>query len=330
MNSLSIRRVVWMSIIGALLLSHVAAAEEATFRREEQVIYGRKDGLAMTMDVFTPAVDANGIGIVATVSGGWFSGQQVLKSDVGRLPSFFNGQIQELLSRGYTVFAVVHGSQPKYTIPEIREDMHRAVRYIRHKAEKYEIDPQRIGIFGGSAGGHLSLMQGTAGTEGDANAEDPVDRKSSRVQAVISYYPPTDFLNYKTADGYFDKYIRELLNGRNPFLSAIDFHDRNDDTGLIERVEGEAEIRRRLADNSPVNHVSKDDPPTLIIHGDADQLVPIQQAILIMAKFKEAGVTASLKTMPGKQHGWVAEADELSLFADWFEQHLLKDADAEP
>ena len=101
-----------------------------------------------------------------------------------------------MLKRGYTVFAVVHGSQPRYTIPEIVADMNRAVRFIRYHAADYHIDPDRIGITGGSAGGHLSLMQGTAGDKGNPDAKDPIDRTSSRVQAVACFFPPTDFLNY--------------------------------------------------------------------------------------------------------------------------------------
>ena len=150
------------------------------------MIYGRKFGTALTMDVFTPKQDANGLGVILVVSGGWFSSHEAIR------PAF----VTPLLERGYTVFAVVHGSQPKFTIPEILQDMNRAVRFIRYHAKDYGIDPDRIGIYGGSAGGHLSLMQGTAGDEGDPKAKDPVDRVSSRVQAVACFFPPTDFLNY--------------------------------------------------------------------------------------------------------------------------------------
>src|SRR2546428_724276 len=104
--------------------------------------------------------------------------------------------VEPFLERGYTVFAVVHGSQPRFTIPEILLDMHRAVRYIRTNAKTYQIDPNRIGITCGSAGGHPWLLHGTAGTLGDANAKDPIERASSRVQAVACFFPPTDFLNY--------------------------------------------------------------------------------------------------------------------------------------
>jgi acetyl esterase/lipase len=313
-------------MMGLLMIpaAHLQGQEKVRFARQGEVIYGRKHGLAMTMDVFTPKDKANGVGVIAVVSGGWFSGQASIASPAGQLPRFFNKQLGELLGRGYTVFAVVHGSQPKYTVPEILEDIHRAVRYVRHHAATYKVDPGRLGIFGGSAGGHLSLMQGTAGAPGDAGAVDVVDRESSRVQAVVAYYPPTDFLNYGVDDGHFDKHVRNLLGGRNPFQAAVDFREFDEQTLLVERVSDEKQVRRRLVDISPVNHVSEDDPPTLIIHGDADRLVPIQQAQLIMARFKTVGVTAVLKTMPGKDHGWDAEAEEVKQFANWFDTHLGK------
>src|SRR5687767_8014668 len=159
-------------------------AEAPAHSRQKDVVYGRKHGVALTMDVFTPEKNANGAAAVFVVSGGWVSAHEFI--DFAG-PGF----LHELLGRGYTVFAVVHGSQPKYTIPEILQDMHRAVRFVRHNAKEYGIDPDRIGIYGGSAGGHLSLMQATAGDTGDAAAKDPVERASSRVQAVACFYPPT-------------------------------------------------------------------------------------------------------------------------------------------
>ncbi|QDV37560.1 alpha/beta hydrolase [Tautonia plasticadhaerens] len=118
------------------------AADEPSFTRQEDVIYGRKHGTALTMDVFTPEEDAKGVGLVMVVSGGWFSAHEAIPVPL----------IESLVGRGYTVFAVVHVSQPKFTIPEILGDLHRAVRFIRHHAEDYGIDPDRIGNYGGSAG----------------------------------------------------------------------------------------------------------------------------------------------------------------------------------
>lgn len=284
------------------------AAEAGSYTRQEDVIYGRKYGMALTMDVFRPKEHANGLGIVFVVSGGWYSGHD----PNGHLPRFAN-----LLERGYTVFSVVHGSQPKFSIPEILEDMNRAVRFIRFHSQEYGIDPDQLGITGGSAGGHLSLMQGTAGTDGNPQAKDPVDRVSSRVQAVACYYPPTDFLNYgKPGENAIGRGI--LWN----FSGAFDFRELDPYWRKLVPVSDEEKIHQIGWSISPVNHVSADDPPTLIIHGDKDWLVPIQQSEEIIGKLKAAGVEAKLVVKPGAEHGWPDMSREAAQIADWFDAHL--------
>ncbi len=163
-------------------------ADRDLFAHVPEVVYGRKAGMALTLDVFAPKKGANGAAIVV-VSGGWVSDRE-------SLAPFSAPFVRTLVKRGYTVFAVCHGSQPKYTIPEAIADVDRTVRFIRSHARDYSISPDRIGITGGSAGGHLSLMQGTAGGPGDKKGKGPVERASSRVQAVACFFPPTDFLNY--------------------------------------------------------------------------------------------------------------------------------------
>jgi len=284
----------------------VLAADEPEVARQEDVIYGRKWGMALTMDVFTPK-KANGAAVVWVVSGGWFSRHEGINA----------GAVGEYLKRGYSVFAVVHGSQPKFTIPECVEDMNRAVRFIRFHAKDYKIDPERIGITGGSAGGHLSLMIGCAGDKGEPNAKD-VEHTSSRVQAVACFFPPTDFLNWGREGNELNaKTIQD------PFKPAFDFHKQDKKTGLFEPVSDE-ERRDILKQISPITHVSSDDPPTLIMHGDKDRLVPIQQSELILARFKAEGVPAKLIVKEGADHGWPDIGKDTATFADWFDQYLLK------
>jgi acetyl esterase/lipase len=176
-----------------------ATTEPSTYKHQVDVIYGRLPGIALTMDVFTPGEGSktkqNGAGVIWVVSGGWASAHEVISatSVFGSLEKTF---IKPLCDRGYTVFAVVHASQPKYTIPEILPQINRAVRFIRHNARDYGIDGDRLGIVGVSAGGHLSLMQGISPLPANKDAPDPVDRESSLVQAVAAFVPPTDFLNY--------------------------------------------------------------------------------------------------------------------------------------
>ena len=296
-----------------LLSTSITAVAEESYTRSEDVIYGRKFGTALTLDVFTPKLaegkQANGAAIVFVVSGGWFSSHESINM----------GFINEYLKRGYTVFAVVHGSQPKFTIPEVLEDMHRAIRFIRSRAGQYQVDPNRIGICGASAGGHLSLMQGTAGTLGNPSAKDPIEHESSRVQAVACFFPPTDFLNYgKPGEIAIGRGI--LKNYRAPF----DFHELDKSTNAFVPITDENKILEIGRSISPVNHVSKDDPPTLIIHGDADTLVPIQQADLIIEKLKDSGVPSELVTKKGQGHGWSDIGNDNSTLADWFDKYLAK------
>jgi acetyl esterase/lipase len=260
------------------------------------------------MDVFAPAdkAKANGRGIIWCVSGGWVSGKP------GGI-----GLGQELVARGYTVFAVVHGSQPKFTIPEVLEDMHRAVRFIKTNAKKYNIDPEKLGIAGGSAGGHLSLMQGCAPKEAEPDASDPVARQSSRVAAVACFFPPTDFLNYGK-DGELALGEGILKGFRPPF----DFWEREKGTNKLVVI-ADQERRKAIGKQiSPIYHVSKTSAPALIMHGDADLLVPIQQAESMIARLKENDVPCELVVKKGAGHGWNGMGKDVKLFADWFDRYL--------
>jgi len=297
--------------VTALPLFTEAPAGEPGYSRKE-VIYARKHGTAFTMEAFTPKKDTNGGGVIFAVSGGWYSNYGMIN---GAIPNF----IQPLLNKGYTVFAVMHGSNPKYALPEILDDMHRAVRFIRYNAKDYAIDPNRLGITGGSAGGHLSLMQGCAGKDGDPKAADPIDRGSSRVQAVVSFYPATDFLNWGEPG--------KLMLGTHPIVpvkGAFDFTWLNPKTNSFELIADEAkrvEIGRQV---SPITHVAKDNAPTLIVHGDKDALVPLQQAEIMAAKLKEAGVASQLIVKQGGGHDGALVKEHIPQMIEWFDRHLAK------
>jgi acetyl esterase/lipase len=288
------------------------------FTLTENVIYGRKFGMALTMDVFTPKEHANGAAVIWAVSGGWVSGRPA-DGGAGRFP--------ELLRRGYTCFSVVHGSQPKYTIPEVLEDMHLAIRFIRHNATRFRIDPDRIGIMGGSAGGHLSLMMGLDQQPGKPNKKDAVMREVSRVQAVACFYPPTDFLNWGAPGRDVYEAMKEELK---PFQAPFDFHEFDEERKMFVPITDRERRMKILRETSPITHVSSDDPPILIIHGDADLLVPIEQSRRLMDKLNAAGVTTRLIVRPGAKHGWPGLTDDLSIFADWFDRHLAKKPTTNP
>jgi acetyl esterase/lipase len=305
--------------VAAWLLVLAAGAARAdtapAYTRTRDVVYGRKFALALTMDVFAPPKEkSNGIGLIAVVSGGWFSRPEMIQ------PAFY----QEFLGRGYTVFAVLHGSQPKFTVPEIVEDVHRAVRFVRHHARDYGIDPDRIGIYGASAGGHLALMMGTAGRDGRLLALDPVERESSRVQAVAAFFPPTDFLN-------FGEKGRELIDRdlRPPFTAAVDYHEYDREKALYVPVTDKEKLRAISRQISPAAHVTARAAPAFLMHGDQDRLVPLQQSEEMLSKLKDAGVPAELVVKKGAGHGWPTLLDDLKAFADWFDKHLAKKGGAQ-
>ena len=248
------------------------------------VVYGHKHGMALTFDVYKPQ-QANGTGILFMISGGWYSRW--------RPPEQSINWFKPMLDKGFTVFAVRHGSSPKYVIPEIIEDVRRSVRFIRLRANDFGIDPERLGVAGASAGGHLSLMLGTASDNGDPNAEDEVLRVSDRVAAVVAYFPPTD--------------LRAWVN-KAPDYPALNFEEA------------------KAADCSPLLQVSEDDPPALLIHGDKDELVPIEHSENILAEFKKQKVTSELLVIKDAGHGFQGEDGKRASDAmvAWFEKYLLE------
>lgn len=294
-------RAVWTLMLVALVNgfagggSTASAQDRAAYTRTEDLIYGRKFGTALTLDVFEPR-EKNGYGVILIVSGGFFSAKEAIN------PGF----AQPFLARGYTVFAVVHGSQPRFIIPEIQQDLHRAVRWIRHESSRWGVKPDALGAFGASAGGHLSLTLATQGGAGAPDAKDPVDRGSSAVKAVACFFPPVDFANWGAAGE--DACGVGRLAGFKPA-----FGPRSD------TAESRALYSREI---SPLSFVTASTAPSLILHGDADQLVPLYQARLFEAKAKEVGATCKVIVHPGGEHGWPGIDKDLLAFADWFDEHL--------
>jgi acetyl esterase/lipase len=279
---------------------------------QEEFVYGRKDGVGLTLICIKPKVKSNGKAIVYVQSGGWVSSYNGIE---------VNTQAgEQFLKKGYTVFVVMHGSSPRYAIPDAVNDIKRAVRYIRYNARKFGIDPDHMGITGTSAGGHLSLTIATADDKINATALDPVDRVSSRVQAVAVLFPPTDLLNWGGPG-------LNLINAKDAMKSrgswgAADFKVWNDKFRLYEEVTDTVERNKIGKEVSPLNFVSPDDPPVFIIHGDADPTVPLQQSQAIITRFNEAGVPNRFIIKKGGKHNGNDMNPEWQEFVDWFDKYL--------
>jgi acetyl esterase/lipase len=251
----------------------VALSAADDFKRTEDVIYGRKFGTALTMDVIEPA-KPNGFGMVFVVSGTWKSNHASI------VPKYFN----KVLERGYTVFAVVPSSQPRFTIPEIIEDVRLAVKVIQTDAARWKVDGTKIGLSGFSAGCHLALLA------------------MEKAGSVACFFPPTDFLNWGQT-GVNGAGVGPLAAYREIFGPKA----------------GTEELGRAV---SPVYLVNEKTPPVLLIHGDKDRTVPLQQSEIFIEKMKQAGAKHKLIVMPGKDHGWATIYDDFTLLADWFDQTL--------
>ena len=303
-------RYLFISFLVAFSFS--AAAQDSLNFTKTEIIYGRKDGMALTMMMLKPTQKANGKAIISVLNGNWVSSP--------RMMDMFLVRSNLYLESGYTLFGVMVGSQPQYAIPDQIIDLKRAVRFIRYNAKEYNIDADKIGITGSSSGGHLSLMIATAAETVNTKSTDPVDKVSSRVQAAAVFYPPTDFINYGRIN------TSETINQAGLVLTkvaaAFDFKIWNDTTATFVSI---TDIKKRLAiakEISPINSVSADDPPVILIHGDKDVVVPKQQAESIIAKFKEANVTCNLIIKEGGGHGWRNREVEEKNFVDWFDKYL--------
>ena len=294
------------------LLAAVQKKAEGNTYPQEEIVYGRKDGMGLLMTQLKPKVRSNGKAIISVQAGSWFSNFNMIERGV-----YYK---KEYLDKGYHVFMVVLGSQPRYAIPDQVEDLKRAVRYIRYNAKQLGIDPDHIGIEGGSAGGHLSLIIATADEKINTNASDPVDRVSSRVQAAAVLFPPTDFFNwgFPGAATINQREIQKQLR----VYGAFDFRVWNNSTLTYDPVTDTAARNKIGKEISPIYAVSTDDPPIFIIHGDADMTVPVQQSQTFIAKLKEAGVANNFVIKKGGRHNPDDMKPELDHFVDWFDKYL--------
>lgn len=282
-------------VLGLLIILAGTRSPAADVEITPDVVYGHKLGLAMTFDVFQPTGNRNRAGVLFMVSGGWYSRWSP--------PENLQQLFQPLTDAGFAVFAVRHGSSPKFSIPEAVDDVRRSVRFIRANAQRFDIDPDRLGVYGGSAGGHLSLMLGTASDEGDPDAKDPVLQVSDRVQAVVAFVAPTD-LQIMVWDA--PDHLQAYEN-----FPALDL---------------DLEAAR---EHSPLVHVTPDDPPTLLVVGAKDELVPMSHSQNIQAAFEAQNVVSKLVVLDESGHGFRPEDQQrvTSELVQWFEEHLNNQQD---
>lgn len=297
----SLQTAMWMTpmMIGVFsLLSPVYAQETvpAGVVFEKNIEYSNPDDQHLQLNMARPKEGKGPFPAVICIHGGGFR--------AGTRDSF-NGLCLQLAERGYVAVTVSYRLAPKYQFPAAVYDVKTAVRWMRANAAKYQIDPDRIGTTGGSAGGHLAQFLGvTSGVkkfEGDGgNAE-----YSSSVRCVVNFYGPSDFT--KSYDASVDaKDVLPLFLGGNL-----------------------KQERHRHIESSPLYWVTPEAAPTLFVHGTKDAYVAHEQAEWIVERMTAADVEAVLMTIEDGDHGFrtsspdVKEKIENARF-DFFEKHLKK------
>jgi acetyl esterase/lipase len=248
------------------------------------------------MDIYHPrSTNAVVPALLNVHGGGWTKGDKAAGAGTR--------EIGEMVRRGYLVAAVNYRLAPEYKFPAQIEDVKCAVRFLRANARAYGLDPERIGAWGGSAGGHLVSLLGltdrSAGLEGSGGYMD----KSSRVQAVVDMFGPSD--------------LTQIFNGANPRILQEVFSVTGPDSEILKWA-------------SPVTYVSSDDPPFLILHGAKDALVPVSQSLELYDRLSAVGVPATLVVVKNGGHGFApvggkikpTRAEITKMVAGFFDEHL--------
>jgi acetyl esterase/lipase len=283
-----------VSLFSVFSLSVSAVAADPLYTQTKNIVYAETDGVGLVLDVFTPTGTSNGLGIVDVASGAWHS-------DRGKIEDHRRAKMFDTFcGKGYTVFAVRPGSVTKFSLAEMAKHLKQGVRWVKDHASEYKIDPDRLGIVGASAGGHLASLH--AVTADDA----------TRVKAAGVFFPPTDFTDF---------------NGE-----KIDANSDLSKVGRIQRFAfpvggapaSASELVERLKEISPALLVTDKAPPFLIIHGDADPVVPMVQSEKLLAALQSAGVPAELIIKKGGAHPWPTIHEEVQVMADWLDKQLAE------
>lgn len=269
-------------VVFALSPTFASAAEALNVRFSEQsngtrmafgVTYAKIDNETLKLDLAVPKGKGPFPTVICFHGGSWRFGS---RADMG---SF----VRKLAENGYAAASVSYRFMPKNKFPAQIEDAKTSVRFLREHAKDFDLDPEKFAALGLSSGGHLALLLGmtdsSAGFDGKLYPD-----VSSKVQCVVDFFGPTDMSLYALSEGLMKSFIV-------PFLGAKCLTD--------------ASVFRKA---SPIEYVNKNAPPTLVIHGNIDVIVPIIHSERLIEKMKKAGTQVEMMVVNGAGHGWYEES----------------------
>jgi acetyl esterase/lipase len=259
-----------------LILVLAATASAGTFTTYEAIEYAAPAGETLLMDLRVPDGRGPHPVILYLHSGAWIAGDRAA------------GAAGRQAARGYAVASIDYRLAPEHIWPAQIEDAKAAVRWLRANAARFDLDPDRIGVFGASAGGHIASILGTSGGVAALEGVELGNPQfSSRVNVVVDFYGPTDLL--------------KLEEQKLPCI-PLDANDPRMPPSLLMGCPIQ-QCREKTATANPITYISKDDPPFLIVHGMRDCLVPWRQSVILHEALEDAGLDSRLILIPNGEHG---------------------------
>lgn len=278
---LSVRILAALALCLAPALAPAAAPEPAKPKVEWGVRYATAGGEKLHLDVAIPVGDGPFPCVVMIHGGAWQLGSRREftapggKDRTGKpTPSW----MELLAEKGFVAAAINYRLAPEHKFPAMIEDARSAVRFLRANAKTYKIDPEKFAAMGTSAGGHLSLLCGMADKSAGFDVGDNLD-VSGKVQCVIDFFGPTDLKLIAASAGLEDGYLVPVFG---------------------KEAKTDASIYKRA---SPITYVAKDSPPTLLLHGTFDLIVPVKHSEVLHKALTDAGATSELITVSFAGHG---------------------------
>ncbi|MEO8116950.1 MAG: alpha/beta hydrolase [Bacteroidota bacterium] len=300
----------WLFVI-FLLMANSTFSQQQKIIKHENVVYGMVSGAALLMDIYQPE-NSNHKGIIVIPGSAYgfvyddVYDQEQLKIDYFLDTAYLGKWAQILNNKGYTIFVINHRFAPAFKYNDIIADCRRAVRFVRFNAEKYSINPLKLGAFGHSSGASLAALLGVSDTT-IKNPESDIDKLSSKVQAVVTLAAPFDLSDFNKRE---DTSMENSLDLKMVLSFMGSLPDMHADTFMLS---GE------YAFASPIAHFTKDDAPMMIFYSDNDPLIPPRQARNMYNELMKNNVPAKIFMSHGTGHTPLPNMNEID---QWFQKYL--------
>ncbi|MCM3601322.1 prolyl oligopeptidase family serine peptidase [Robertmurraya korlensis] len=263
------------------------------------IVYAKTEVKPLHMHILLPKQKSRPRPLIVFIKGGGWGFHHPQKTFE------FIPQLVMFAKNGYVVASIEHRTSHEGKFPTQLYDVKNAIRYLRAHATQYNINPNRIGVWGNSSGGHLAALLGTTGEIRELDGDGEYSNESSSVQAVVDWYGPTDMLQ-------MSKYPAD-----------VDFDSPDSPESVL--IGGALqENKDKVKRANPITYITKDDPPFLIMHGDKDRRVPYNQSVLLFEALKKANVEATMVKIKGAGHGGFSQPEILKTVQQFFDNHLKR------